>query len=238
MKTKRLLIISLSAAAAVAVILFAFLVVPTLTPKSASFQLPKREPTHDLSDNYVNKIESVELTADNVGSVIATLKRPDAYSRDIAVVSFWDGGTASLNFSVSEMDGMVSIRNSAIQKTVIIRDGLVFMRYDGESKWLTLSEEERAADEYQMIPTYEDIISLDHTAIQNVELSADESGDPIIVVTVHAGTLGYTTIYSVSVRYGLLVSAMVFDGETLVRTVTAGACELSSPDPSVFDVTA
>ncbi|MDR0447009.1 MAG: hypothetical protein LBH17_08345 [Oscillospiraceae bacterium] len=175
----------------------------------------------------------VEVTADNVREVIASLERPSAYSRDIMVESFWDGGNSVHNFSVSAMAGATALRTSSggAEKNIIVTSSRVYVWYTGDEAAFSPEAGGGSADEYQMIPTYEDVLALPRSAIIDAGYT---NGGGEIYVQYTSGTLGYVTLCRVSARLGLLISSEIYDGETLIYRMTAGDCRVGEPDPRLF----
>ena len=66
----------------------------------------------------------VEITRDTVQSVVMqTLSRPDTYSRNVIIDTYWDGGQAAYNININVTDGMTALRvyqPSGIEKRIIV----------------------------------------------------------------------------------------------------------------------
>ena len=56
------------------------------------------DPSGSLSDS--GQYSSVEVTPHTVGSVVATLARPESYYRELTVETFWEGGSSSVQVQV------------------------------------------------------------------------------------------------------------------------------------------
>jgi hypothetical protein len=205
---------------------------------TAEIALP--EPMTDSSadippDGSAHGLQAVEITADNVQDVVATLARPEAYSRSIMVENFWDGGNSVHNFSVAVTAGTTALRTSVggKEKNIVVTEEGPYMRtyiwYSGDSRVFESSAEGGAgADEYQMILTYEDILKLPRSAIINAGFAG--GGGTELYATYKSGELGYLTECRVSMSLGLLTSAEIYDGETLIYRMTAGECRVGEPD--------
>jgi hypothetical protein len=180
--------------------------------------------------------EAISVTPKNVRSVIATLARPAAYSRDIMVESFWEGGNAVNNFRVYVTQGASLLRTSAggTDKSILLTREYAYIWYTGDRSARRVPlQGDNAADEYQMLLTYEDIIALDEAVISDAGFTAD-GGEPGIFVKYSSGALGYRTECRVAIALGLIVSAEQYDGDTLIYRMTAGECSTEEPDPGLF----
>jgi hypothetical protein len=86
-----------------------------------------------------------------------------------------------------------------------------------------------------MLTTYEDVLALDVSAITDAGYET-YGGEECIFAEYKSGELGYRTVYYVSIRLGLLVGVNEYDGETLVRKMTAGECDTTIPADEVFEI--
>ncbi|MDR2616077.1 MAG: hypothetical protein LBC28_05795 [Oscillospiraceae bacterium] len=180
---------------------------------------------------------AVEVSADNIQDVIASLRRPEAYTRDIMVESFWSGGNSVTNLSVSVTPGAAALRvlSGGAEKNIVTTPERTYIWYAGEtSVFETASDGEygAAADEYQMIPTYEDILRLPRGDIKEAGYVGGDGAE--LYVRYVSGTLGYETRCRVSIRLGLLTYAEIYDGETPIYRMTAGECRVGEPDARAF----
>jgi hypothetical protein len=123
-----------------------------------------------------------------------------------------------------------------VLNTIVTEDYVYIWYGDGpDYRRLKLGQDspEQVADEYQKIPTYEDILLLDKEDILEAGY-ADYEGEPCIYVKAETGLMGYTYEYYVSARTGLLVLAETYDGEKLIHSTTAGSPNLSEPSDDAF----
>jgi hypothetical protein len=198
---------------------------------------PQDEPTGVQSG-----MTRVDITVDNVQDVIRTLRRPESYSRDIMVESFWAGGNAVYNISVTVMSGVTAMRSvsgSAV-KNIVVTDDTLYIWYAGDASPFAGARggeggEKRAADEYQMLITYEDILALDGGELTDAGY-VEYAGARSIFVEFRSGALGYVTRCYISPELGLITAAEEYDGEALVYKMTAGACSVGEQDERAFDL--
>lgn len=183
----------------------------------------------------------IEVNAGNVQAVVASLSRAGAYSRTVTVEHSWQGGRANYNVSVSVRDGCtrasVSRIGSASIKTVVVTPEKYFTWNNSEGEYyegpLGGAGADELADIYQMIPTYEDMLKLDKSRITEAGLTT-EMGELRIYIRAVSPNFGYTEIYSISVRSGLLMSAQTFDGEERIYSMSSSVIAGETPEESLF----
>lgn len=203
----------------------------------SEISMPTPKGTASADDEVIPvDIDILYVTEQNVQKVIATLKRPSAYSRDIMIERFWDGGSSVDNFNVSVRDGITALRTffGGTAKNIVITDEYRYIWYAGDSEPVKVKNTSASADdENQMIVTYEDILKLDNTQIQRAGFFNGTTG-PGIFVKYTSGTLGYITEVYVSIELGLITGAEQYDGDTLIYRMTTGACNLETPSDTGF----
>ena len=59
----------------------------------------------DKDSSKDGDLSLVEINADNVQSVIGTLKRPESYSRSLTVSNYWTGGSTQYDINVLAVPG-------------------------------------------------------------------------------------------------------------------------------------
>jgi len=184
----------------------------------------------------LNNIDMLTVSADNIREIVASLNRPEAYSRNIVVESFWDGGNAAYNFDVSVKDGVTALRTTYGGKTknIIITGDYTYVWYVGDSVPARIkNSNDNVRDEWQMLVTHEDIVGLERSQVLSAELINDENGSGIYVRYV-SSPFSYVTEVRVSIDLGLITSAEQYDGETLIYKMVPGACSLEVPGDTRF----
>ena len=178
----------------------------------------------------------VAVTPETVQSVIATLSRPEQYSRTIRVEQFWSGGSGSFDTSVS-----VSGRWTRLDRTLsdgrtrhtITDGGTTYIWYGSESTYYSGPAGDISPDNEQSIPTYEEILALPVEEIAAADYRSVSGVNCVYVETVESAT-GYVQRYWVSVDTGLLVAAeRLLDGETIYRMASLTA-DLNTPSADRF----
>ena len=158
-------IITLVLLAALLLVVFS----PWTAPKTAEVKLPElldRLPEQS-SAAVPEELQQVEVNPQTVQAVIATLNRPDSYSRSIRVNSFWDGGSRSVLIRVWIKSGKLrlNIVGEDQEKNYLMEDGTVTIWYgnDTENRYVYRGSDPYLADGLQRIPTYEDILVLERS---------------------------------------------------------------------------
>jgi hypothetical protein len=193
------------------------------------------------SGSYLGDVKTLEITTDNVQAVIEYLSRPASYSQGIFLDTYLEQGKVSYQVMVWVKDKVFKtsasrLGGSQVLNTIVTEDYVYIWYGDGpDYRRLKLGQDspEQVADEYQKIPTYEDILLLDKEDILEAGY-ADYEGEPCIYVKAETGLMGYTYEYYVSARTGLLVLAETYDGEKLIHSTTAGSPNLSEPSDDAF----
>jgi hypothetical protein len=193
-------------------------------------------------DDSQSGVTRVEVTADNVRDVIRMLRRPESYSRDIMVESFWPGGNAVYNIGVTVMGGVTAMRSSSggAVKNIVVTDDKLYIWYGGDASPYvgardSAGDARRTADEYQMLITYEDILALDRGDIIDAGY-VEYAGARRIFVEYSSGVLGYVTRCYISPELGLITAAEEYDGDALIYKMTAGACSVGEQGEQAFDL--
>lgn len=218
--------------AAVVVYILVTLNTPVPTPV---VELPDRSQTvSGPSDDA--RAQYAAVTPETVQAVIASMARPDGYSRTVTVEDFWDGGSAvtDLSVQVSGASTKVTAASPTGLKYILTTETGTWVWYDGDDQaFFSEASAPHDGDQWQRMLTYEDLLRLSPEDI--TDAGYEEHGG---VWCVFAGydtpNFGYHTTLWVSAADGLLAAAEVRDGETLLYRMTGGAVDTSIPDDSVF----
>lgn len=176
----------------------------------------------------------VEVKPDTVRRVVAALERSDSYSRTLKSEMFWQGGSAIYEFDIS-----INGENSSVtindDKRIVIAHDKIYIWYDGDYSFYSgdVSDGVRMADEYQMLVTWEDIAALPDGAVEEAEY-VEYGGENCIFVRFVSGTLEYETRCYISVVEGLVKSAEIYDGSTLIYRMHADDAIYGETDDSLF----
>lgn len=166
----------------------------------------------------------VEVTPQTVQSVVGTLSRPDSYSRDITIETYWGEDGAAVSTAQVWVDGGYTrisalLPNGTVENTMI-GDGKRYRWYNNESTCYVADAEAADADLMQRIPTYEDVLDLDMDSITDAGYEA-RGGLGCIYVETLQEELGYRERYWISVELGLLVGAETVKEDRVVLRMSA-----------------
>ena len=207
---------------------------------SGAIQLPGTSVSSDRPNGTEpDALDRVEVNIDTIRDVVSSLTRPESFRREVLVESFWEGGESSNNISVSVLGGMTSLRilpQVGVEKRIIVTpdteyiwfrgDRVPFMRNVNSS-----TNDYRAADEYQMLLTFEDILSLNSEDI----IDAGYDGEDSIYAVYRSQLLGHTRTYYISLSLRLIVAAAEHDASgSLIYRMTAFEIHVGEVDPTAF----
>ncbi len=179
----------------------------------------------------------VEITPENVQSVIETLSRPDAYSADLRLTRrYYDTSTTTLR-KIHRRDALLACSFYSASGTLeksLVTDG------DRCYTWLTengaVSENalgNASYDSLQNTPTYEDLLALEPSQIHSASYSVVAGEDCITVMTVDPES-GYEDTYHIAISSGLLLQfSREKDGQQRLFLEMTGF-DLARPEDSAF----
>lgn len=194
------------------------------------------EPATDTPSTGGDMLTVVEVTPETVQYAIATLARPEAYSRTVTIEQFWSGGSGTYEITVT-VSGPWTRTDRAMPdgrvRHTITGEGTTYVWYNSEEAVYQAPAGDFSADNEQSIPTYEDILELPVEEIAAADYRAITGLNCIYVETAESEE-GYALRYWVSVDTGLLVAAeKLLDGEPIYR-MGAPAVDQTSPAASQF----
>lgn len=208
-------------------------------PEIALPSAPVSSSSDDVSGGSKKDLPRAEITTATVQAAISTLSRPSSYSRQLTVESFWDGGSSRSDISVWIKGDNIRIAEELTSsvKNILITDSRIWIWYSdsGDIYTALLSGElPAAADRYQRLYTYEDILSLSPSEISDTGY-VDYNGELCIFVEYGDGLLGYTNRAHISVGNGLLVGFESIDQSgAVIYRMSSGSTDISTPDDSLF----
>jgi len=243
MSTKRILVITVIGVLIIVAALSLMLLTPYLSRESDSIRLPDTPPaTERPNGTGTDALDRVEVNKDTIQAVITTIERPDTYNRDIVIESFWEGGEVTYDISVSVVDGITSLRvlpPSGVDKRIIVTPDTLYIWYRGDrspfiGETNSAGDGSRAADEWQMLITYEDVLRLDKNDMISAGYTEYE-GVVCVYAEYRSQLLGNTMTYYISLDLGLVVAAEEYDRDgALIYSMKAGDCAIGEADPAAF----
>ncbi len=187
-----------------------------------------------VSDNMLAQYASV--TPETVQAVIASMVRPDGYTRSVTVEDFWNGGASAAEFTVQASGTSTKITSITQQgmRYVLTTENGTWIWYDGSDQAF-FSEDATPwdGDQWLRTLTYEDLLSLSPQKITAAGYE-EHNGIWCVYASYDTANFGYHTTLWVSAADGLLAAAESYDGETLIYRMTGGTVDASIPDDTVF----
>jgi len=243
MSTKRILGITVFGLLLIAAAIGAMLLMPFLRNDGAAIVLPDTPlPIDSPHDAQPDALDRVEVNKYTVQAIISTLERPDTYSREIVIESFWEDGQATWVVDVSVTEGITSLSVSppvGPDKKIIVTPTALYIWHVGDRSMFIGSPDSsgdlyRIADEWQMLFTYESILELDINDIVNADFT--EIDDQLSVfVLYHSPMLNNVRTYYISLELGLILSVVEYDSSgMLIYRMTAGETFIGEITPEAF----
>ncbi len=219
--------------------LVAFFLVRTVTHHPPSVNLPQETQGESggeiATDTAGDSVRRVEVTPQTVQLVIERLARAENYSRTVTIERSWSDGSATASASVVVADGWTRVdmtdANGGRRHSVT----------GGDRSWVWYNDNRAVftgaaaitADEEQSIPTYENILLLETSAISVADYRTLEGVNCIYVETV-PDAMGYYERFWISVENGLLAANERLQGETPVYRMTGLSIERDSASAAAF----
>ncbi len=231
---KRALII---AAAAVVLIITVLLIKSYSSSQPATITLPKPNSQSDPGIDSTGDSLLV-VSPETVCLALSALNRMESYFRVYTVTTYWDGGECrdSLNVWQKGNSLRMSLDHAGTVKNLLIVGRDLYIWYDGyngaESFTYYKDFDYAETDRFARLLTYEELYALDASAIAEAGY-IQQQGEPCIFVK-YEGANSYESRIYVSVNSGLLVTAEIFDGDTLIYSMQSQTTELSTPSDEIF----
>ena len=244
MSTKRILWITVFGVAFVAILIGAVLLSTYPGRDGSTVILPDTPETPGITDEQPkDALDRIEISGETIQAVVAqSLARPRLYTRTLKVSSFWDGGQSDYRIDVFSSDGFTSLKTltpSGETRHVILSPSKLYIWYDGDATAYSCdialgNNADKVADEWQMMVTYEDILTLDKSEILDagyIEYNTEEC----VFATWRTPLLGYKRTCYISLKSGLIIGAEEFDDSgALVYEMTTDTYTPGEPDPASF----
>jgi hypothetical protein len=219
MSSKRLLLITLFGVLFIVALVSLTLLFPNFGDDGHILPIPEPAATPSPpSETQQDDINRIEITRENVQAVVSALERPQEFSREVSVENFWDGGQSIFQFNVSVHSGVTSIISTSEQnigRRVIVTPYYHYIWYEGETEPFIgsidfIGNPLRIADEWHMLPTYEDLLNLDTSLIIDAGITEFE-GEYCIFVVYESPLLGMMRTYYISITHGLVVGVSEYN---------------------------
>lgn len=204
--------------------------------RTTHITLPSSKPPLDYEQEAPGTVNAIiAVTPDTVQAAIASMERPESYSRTITIEQFWDGG--SLSYEV-----LTSVKGALTRTERTLADGQIRHSVtDGESTWIWYDNADVycaaagtiTADLEQMIPTYEEVLELPKQSIKTADFRTLSEINCIYVET-EPDEGGCVSRYWISLDIGLLCAAERLLDEVTVYRMAALEANLQDPGEEAF----
>ncbi|MCL2201496.1 MAG: hypothetical protein FWB75_05980 [Oscillospiraceae bacterium] len=235
MSNKRILGITIFGIMLIGAAIGVLLLTSYLGRDSAAIELPETPVMAERPGGPVpDELTRIEVNRETVQAVIYNLSRPQVYSRDVVIESFWDGGQAVFTIGVNTYYGNTSLFISppvGPHRRIIVTGAHLYIWYEGDAAPFVgipspQGDGVRTADEWNMLLTFENIMNLNGNDIIDAGIT-EHLGEICLFVVYNSAELGNTRRYYVSVDLGLVISAEVHDFEgRLIYKMTAGEASI------------
>ena len=234
MSTKRVLGVTIFGVVFIAAVIGVMLVMSHFRVDGGAFTLPEPTAPSSPAETVVDNLSRVEVTPDTVQAVIATLSRPEAYSRVILVESFWEGGMAEYHISTAVYGGVTGIRtmlpSGAVRRVAITPENLYIWYEDDSATYVGRAGN---ADRWRMLVTYEDVLALSTDGILDAGVT-ERHGQLCIYVVHRSPHLGFLKRYYVSIDLGLVIEAREYDDTGMLVYLMMEQVETIVGEPERF----
>lgn len=185
---------------------------------------------------------SVEVTRTTVQNVIASLRRPESYYRELTLELFWqmeDAIQSSLTKVEVWTDGgstmTTAMPDTGLIQHSIVHDGMRYVWYENDQRFQEFPAEEGEVDLAQRVLTYEDVLKLPIEYILDAGYE-EKNGKYCIWVECAEDNVGYLERYWIEVESGLLVAAETKNREDgrITQRMTETLCKTPIPQPVKF----
>lgn len=225
--------------AAVVLLIVAALLIKSFSASKHAPTITLPTPAGQTRPSDISSESYITITPETVCTVLSdTLTRTEAFSRTYTVTTYWQGGESAEELSLRQNGDklLMSLEHGGSVKNLLILGSDLYIWYDGAMGVSNLSYhknfEPAEADRFARLLTYEELYSVDTSAISDAGF-VELSGEPCIYAE-YRGYNNYVNRIYVSVTSGLLVSAEIYDGESLIYSMRSGTTELSPPPDEVF----
>ena len=243
MSTKRILLITIFSLLLIVIAIGVMLLTSSMRRESTAIALPETPliaerpggTTHDA-------LSRVEANRETIQDILSTLTRPQVYTRNVTVESFWEDGSAIFDIDVSVIYPLTSIQITppiGPERRIIITPDAVYIWEQGDqSVHISVPGAVGAGqlpdDEWQMLLTFESVDMLDKNDI--VDAGYIEFEGQLCFFVVHRSPLlGNLRTYYISLELGLVIAAWEYDesGE-LIYAMSASEALIGETLPGSF----
>ena len=230
-KNRRLLVTAIAITVLAAV--FVSFGLPALAGRTPQVTLAELD--QPTAEEPGQQLLPVEVNPDTVQSVIATLSRPESYSRSLLVTLYWgrDGsGEQQVKLWADRGWTKTTVAVTGSVQHRLVGDGVLRLWYEGDKSWMEAPANDRTGDLAQHIPTYEDVLKTNKNDITEASYVSREGKD-CVYVEVRQGE-DRSDRYWIETATGLLAFCETLEGEQTVYSMKETDYAAPVSDVSVF----
>lgn len=190
-----------------------------LNYSTPSVSLPSLDAYSLDPDGQNSALQTIEVTPRTVQSVIASLQPSQQYHRNLLITLFWgeeDYAQTSVDvWTYQDITRIVKTMPSGQVREDIITPEIIYYWHHSEDTYTTTFPSEYAQDVSQSIPSYQTVLSLDVSSIQQANYDFRHL-IPCIFIEATQAPLYFTERYWVHAETGLLLEAETYDQGRLI----------------------
>ena len=122
------------------------------------------DPSYELGQSNRDQLQIISVDKNNIQAVVASLKRPEAYSCRIATTYYYRNSNTTLVSNLWKQDSTVRISqlNAAGEETeqVLLTDRAAYLWGAGENTFTRFNRQDQDIDLYSRAPSYENLLLL------------------------------------------------------------------------------
>ncbi|MGI6039479.1 MAG: hypothetical protein ACOYBG_04635 [Eubacteriales bacterium] len=232
--------------AAIFIVFLNTTVAGNLSPEISLPPAPSEDPTGGndsvkIPDVPSFPVEYLDITPENVQSVIKNLRRPENYTIEIEVEYHWSSGSSKVTRRTWGAGGVVRWQQFDLTGNPTINyictDEAIYVWEEGEKSYITYDNGEFSIDDYGQIPTYEDILGADKADIVSASYE-DQNSVPCVKTVIVDRESGYTKVYWVALESGFLWNAELLEGDRTIYRMSVIPTSFSTdrPNTSIFSL--
>ncbi len=194
-------------------------------------------PTEDSNQTATEHLlQAVAITPDTVQGLIASLQTQENYYRNLSFCLYWGDSqeeSAQTMVEVWTDAHLTQVKKNLPSGTVrhdIIQGDVVYYWYDNNKAYLTQEITHYAQDMSQCIPSYQQVLDLETSWIQQADYRLREDIACIFVEAV-IPPLNFVERYWIHAETGLLLAAETYDNQELIYSMEGFAPPEPYPDP-------
>lgn len=184
--------------------------------------------------NWLQSVETVEITTENVQQVIEALSRAQNYTQTVTSTLYYEDKSSTqtvTQYVRGDLCRTDVLRGGSVAESYL-RSGEDFYAWQtGSSSYFHGAAGAFSQDSMAMLPNWQTVASLPHESIVSTE-TAVINGEPTLFVTTEQN--GLRIEYEISTISGLLTAAHYYESDEHIRDLLITNVSMDEPDASRF----